>query len=65
MQKQNTEGVKAWITSFMFGMVLICDRTDLLPFGKELASMIFENVAIRYDEILTRGLTNLILNLRK
>ena len=64
MKRISTESFRAWITCFLFCMILLCHRTDMLPFGKDLAQMIFENVAIRYDEILTQGLTDFIRNFR-
>ena len=65
MKNRNSEGIKAWITCFLFGVILLCHRTDVLPYGKELAQMVFENVAIRYDEILSQGLSNLFQNVTK
>lgn len=65
MKRINAESLKAWITCFLFSVILLCHRTDVLPFGKELAQVIFDNVAIRYDEILSQGLTRLIHNLPK
>lgn len=65
MKKSNKEGIKAWITCLLFGMILLCHRTDVLPFGKNLAQTVFENVAIRYDEILSRGLSVLFENVTK
>lgn len=65
MKNRNTEGIRAWITCFLFGVILLCHRTDALPFGRDLAQKIFENLAIRYDEILSRGLSVLFENVTK
>ena len=65
MKNRNTEGIKAWITCLLFGMILLCHRTEVLPFGKDLAQTVFENVAIRYDEILSEGLSVIFKNVTK
>ena len=65
MRNRILEGIKAWLACLLFGLILFCDRTDVVPFGKDLAQMVFENVALRYDEILSQGLTNFIQNITK
>ena len=60
-----TNGIKTWITFFLFSLILLFDRTDAVPIGKKLTEIIFESIAVRYDEILSKGLNGLLQTLAK
>lgn len=63
MKSHKYRNAKIWITCFLFGMILLGDRMDSVLLGKEHAHMFFDYMAIRYDVILSRGLSFVIQRL--
>ena len=63
MKSHKYHNLKVWITCFLFGMILLCDRVDSVLLGKEQAQMFFDYMAIRYDVILSKGLSFMIQRL--